>query len=383
VTNPQPLRFGIAGIGAGASNLLEGFIRSPRVRITAAADVRADALQAFGRQFGAKTFQSVEDLCRSPQVDVVWVATPNRLHAQHAILAADSGKHVIVSKPMAMTLQQCEAMIEAADRNGVELLVGHSQGLAPTVRKMAELVHSGEYGKLGMVHTWHYTDWVYRPRLPAELDEGQGGGVVFRQAPHQIDIVRLIGGQPLRSVRAASLQLDPGRATTGAYVAYLEFEDGTPATLVYSGYGHFKSPELTAGRARTWAQVSKGTTAEEERALKEAARYGGGASTASEEATSASERTHAIFGLTLVSCQLADIRQAPRGVLVYGDSGKQEIVVPPDERGEAEFEEMYRAVRHGRPILHDGRWGLATHEATLAILESARQRKEIALTQQG
>lgn len=381
-TDPHPLRFGIAGIGAGASNLLQGFTRNPHVRITAAADLRAEPLGAFGQQFGAVTFQAVEEMCRSSEVDVVWVATPNHLHAEHAIMAAEHRKHVIVSKPMAMTIEECEAMIAAANRNGVKLLVGHSQGLAATIRKVADLVRSGGFGKLGMVHTWHYTDWVYRPRLPAELDENLGGGAVFRQAPHQIDIVRIIGGQPLRSVRASTLQLDPDRPTTGAYVAYLEFDDGTPATLVYSGYGHFRASELTEGRGRSWAQVTGQTTPEEERAMKESVRYSGRAADHSGHEEPGAQQAHSIFGLTLVSCQLADIRQSPRGLFVYDANGKHEVPVPADERGEAEFEEMYQAVRHGRPILHDGRWGQATHEVTLAILESARQGTEITLSRQ-
>src|SRR5207244_98057 len=106
------------------------------------------------------------------------------------------------------------------------------------------LVNSGELGKLGMVHTWHFTDWMYRPRLPAELDIEQGGGPVFRQASHQVDIVRYIAGGLVRSVRASVVQLDVERGAAGAYSAFLEFSDGTPATIVYSGYGHFSMSEL-------------------------------------------------------------------------------------------------------------------------------------------
>src|SRR5919201_4604172 len=102
---------------------------------------------------------------------------------------------------MGISLAEAEAMNAAAERHGVRLLAGHTQSLAPTVRKMAGVVRGGELGRLGMVHTWHYTDWMYRPRLPAELDTSLGGGPVFRQASHQVDIVRAIAGGTLRSVR--------------------------------------------------------------------------------------------------------------------------------------------------------------------------------------
>ncbi len=154
------LRWGIAGIGSGASNLLGGFSRNPHVKITAAADIRKEAVEAFGREFNCETYLSVEEMCKSPNVDAVWVSTPNHLHAEHVIAAVENKKHCTVSKPMAITLEECEAMNEAAERNGVVLLSGHTQSMLPAVRKMAEVVRSGEYGRLAMIHSWHYNDWM-------------------------------------------------------------------------------------------------------------------------------------------------------------------------------------------------------------------------------
>src|SRR5436305_15160290 len=132
------LRVGIAGLGVASTNALLELAAHPRVRITAAADVRAAARDAFARQFQAETYDSVEALCASPHVDAVYVLTPNRWHAAHAIAAAEHGKQVIADKPMALTLADCDAMIAAAERNGVRLLIGHSQGLDGPIVKMAE-----------------------------------------------------------------------------------------------------------------------------------------------------------------------------------------------------------------------------------------------------
>ncbi|MBM2811771.1 MAG: 4,5-dihydroxyphthalate dehydrogenase [Chloroflexi bacterium] len=375
------LRFGIAGVGVGASNLLGGFKRNPRVKVTAAADLRTDAVEAFGREFGCETYGSVEAMCKSPNVDAVWVSTPNQFHAEHAILAAEHGKHVTVSKPMAITLEECEAMNQAAERNGVKLLSGHTQAMLAPIRKMAELVHSGDYGRLGMVHSWNYTDWMYRPRMPYELDVSKGGGVVFRQSPHHIDIVRLIGGGLVRSVRAMTLELDTKRPAPGAFVAYLQFEDGTPATIVYSGYGHFGSHEITFESSYRPPMMPRDATPEQEAALKEARRYTG--SGPSETRPEEEPPWHSAFGLTLVTCERADIRQSPHGLWVYDDAGKREIEVPKAEsRGEPEFDEMYQAVVRDRPVVHSGRWGQATHEVSLAIMESARTGREIMMSHQ-
>jgi phthalate 4,5-cis-dihydrodiol dehydrogenase len=359
----EPLRMGLVGMGVGARQLLPALTGSAYSRLVAVADVRPAAREQAAGDFGVRTYALVEDLSQDPNVEAVWVATPNQLHARHAILAAEAGKHVIVSKPMAISLEETAAMNAAAERNHVLLLAGHTQSMAPTIRKMAELVASGELGKLGMLHTWHYTDWMYRPRLPAELDVNQGGGPVFRQASHQVDIVRSIAAKRVRSVRAMVVQLDLERSAPGGYTAYLEFEDGTPATIVYSGYGHFAMGELL-GRDVPPAVTVGG----DEAAAKEALRNAPGAG-----------NTLGLFGLTLVTCERGDLRESRDGVFVYSHGERRHIPVVDEPRGEAELKELYEGVRHGRRLVHDGRWGEATLEVCLAIHESARTRAEVLL----
>jgi phthalate 4,5-cis-dihydrodiol dehydrogenase len=369
-----PLKFGLVGVGAGARNLLAGFASSPHAELEAVADVREEALTSMAREYGVRTFRSVEELCERGDVDAVWVAVPNQLHAQCSIAALERGKHVIVSKPMAVTLEECEAMNAAAERNGVLLLAGHSQAMAAPIRKMAELAQSGEYGTLAMVHTWHYTDWIYRPRLPAELDESQGGGAVFRQSPHQIDIVRVIVGSPVTAVKGRTFKLDPERPATGAYTAMLTFASGAAATIVYSGYGHLNASELTFGQGGgPGMPLARGASAPDEEALKNQYRErsaGGGFG----------GESHPFFGLTVATCERADIRQSPAGLYVYDEHGRQEIELPIEaQRGEAELAELYEAVVNRKPLVHDGRWGQATHQVTLAIMESANTGREVLL----
>jgi phthalate 4,5-cis-dihydrodiol dehydrogenase len=377
-----PLRVGLIGVGVGASQLLPALTRSPHIQLTAGADVRPAALEQFAREFGCATYLSVEELCERSDVEAVWVATPNQFHAAHVIAAAERGKHVIVSKPMATTLQEADAMNLAAERNGVRLLAGHTQSMAPTIRRMASLVKSGELGKLGMVHTWHYTDWMYRPRLPAELDVALGGGPVFRQASHQVDIVRYIAGGLVRSVRAQTVQLDAERGAPGAYTAYLEFADGTPASIVYSGYGHFGMGELLGDGAREAARAparSRGGAAPaDEAAAKEAMRYSGGATAAA----NSSANSLGLFGLTLVTCERGDLRESSDGLFLYQRGERTALPIADEMRGAAELEELYQAVRFDQPIVHDGRWGAATLEVCLAIHESARTQGEVLLQRQ-
>ncbi len=383
------MRFGIAGLGIASTQIVPEFAGRPHLQLKAAADPRGAALDKFEREFGGETYESVEEMCQSPNIDAIYVCTPNHLHAEHVISAARNGKHAIVEKPMGLSIEECEAMNEAAERHGVKLLCGHTHSFDPPVRKMRELVASGELGALRMISTWHFNEFMYRPRMPHELDPKQGGNIVFNQGPHQVDIVRLIGGGLVHSVRGTTGIWDLSRHAEGAYCAYLEFEDGTPATLVYNGYGHFDTAEFTewAGEQqrnpdynlRVRRALASVTKPEEEWALKEAQRFGGG----DERQYRGQREVQSLFGLTIVSCEHGDIRQTPHALLIYGDDGKWEVPVAAGERGRAaELEELYQAVVHDRPVFHDGRWGEATLEVVLAIMQSARERRELLMSRQ-
>ena len=386
------LRLGMAGLGVASTQILPPISKLPFIKITAAADMRADAVAKFREQYKAEGYTSIEELCASPNVDAVYIATPNSLHAEHAITAAKHKKHIIVEKPMAMTLAECDAMNEAADNYGVKLLCGHTHSFDPPIRKMREIVKSGELGKLCMINSWNYNEFMYRPRMKHELATSHG--VVLNQGPHHVDIVRLIGGGMVRSVRAMTGVWDKAREWEGSYTCYLEFEDGTPATLIYSGYGFFDTAELFSwvgegGQYRdpktnldVRARLREVRTAEEEEQLKEGMRFGGRREGEFSHVWSG-ERKQPFFGFTLASCEKGDIRQTPNGLYIYGETEQREIALPAGSRGrEAEIEELYNAVVHDRPVFHGGRWGAATLEVCLAMLESAQQRKEIMLSHQ-
>ena len=386
------LRLGIAGLGVASTQILPAISTLPFVKIAAAADIRTDALAKFRQAYNGETFTSIEALCSSPNVDAVYVSTPNQFHAQHAIAAANQKKHVIVEKPMALSVEECEAMNEAAEKNGVKLLCGHTHSFDPPVRKIRAIVKSGELGKLCMINSWNYNEFMYRPRMKHELATSRG--VVLNQGPHHVDIVRLIGGGKVRSVRAMTGIWDKARGHEGSYTCYLEFEDGTPATLVYSGYGFFDTAELFSwvgegGQYRdpetnlkVRKRIREVRSAEEEEQLKEGMRFGGQREGEFSHVWSG-ERKQPFFGLTLVSCERGDIRQTPDGLLIYGENERREITLPSGARGrEAEMEELYNAVVHDQPLFHDGRWGEATLEVCLAILESAEKRQEVFLLHQ-
>src|SRR6185369_7299222 len=162
----EPVRLGIIGLGMAGATMVHAAALHPGVRLAAAADPQPDPRAAFTRVFGAAAFEDARQVCERRDVEAVYIATPHQFHREHAVLAAECGKHVIVEKPMALSLEDCDAMIEAADRNKVHLIVGHTHGFDPAVREMQRIISSGAVGTLGLVAMWNYTNFLYRPRRP-------------------------------------------------------------------------------------------------------------------------------------------------------------------------------------------------------------------------
>jgi phthalate 4,5-cis-dihydrodiol dehydrogenase len=383
----RALGLGVIGLGMAGAVMVRAAARHQGVVLTAAADPQAAPREAFGRDFNARTYADARALCEDPAVEVVYIATPHQFHAEHAVMAAERGKHVILEKPIALTLADCDRIIAAVDRAKVHLIVGHTHAFDPAVRAMRAVVASGELGALGMVASWNYTNFLYRPRRPEELDTSKGGGILFNQVPHQIDTVRLLAGGLVKSVRAQVGVLDPARPTEGNATVFLEFADGVAASLVYSGYDFFDSDELHFCISERGApkEPAHGATrralaarkAEETSLRTQSFAYGG------KDAGEPRHQPH--FGLTIATCARGDLRASADGVFVYGVDGKRELALPDGGKYSGRLnvlDDMRAAMLSGAKPVHDARWGKATLEVALAIQASARDRREVMLKHQ-
>lgn len=377
------LKLGVAGLGRAFSLMVPAFTGDPRVALLAAADPREEARQRFHQEFQGRTHATVEALCADPSLDVIYVATPHQFHADHARMAAAHGKHVLVEKPMALTLQDCAAMIAAAHKAGVHLLVGHSHSFDAPILRTRSIIESGALGPVRMINALDYTDFLYRPRRPEELATESGGGVIFNQAAHQVDIVRLLAGARVTSVRALTGAWDAARPTEGAYSCQLTFENGAFASLVYSGYAHFDSDELTGWIGEMGAKKDPGAygatrrllLGENETQIKNARNYGGPAFTEIRK-----PQAHQHFGTVIVSCERGDLRPLPTGVAVYADSEQRFEALPPPGVPRVEvIDELYDAIVNGRSPVHSGESAMQTMQVCFAMLRSSREQREIAL----
>ena len=296
-------------------------------------------------------------MLRQAALDAVYIATPTELHPEHVAQACAAKKHVLTEKPMAIRVDA-----GAGDgRGGRSAPASCSRSGIRTAttcrsRACARSSPSGALGRVRMIHTWNFTDWMARPRRAAELDVGQGGGVTYRQGAHQIDILRLIGGGLVKSVRATTFDWDESRRSIGAHTIYLNFADGTAATAVYNGYGHFAGAELIGGIGE-WGEAARPRAAPKPAAALSPEQELAAKRKRARNAIPASAPHQPHFGLTLVSCERGDIRQSPDGLLVYSERGREEIALPSDKSPRdlviAEFADAIA----GKPVTHTGPLG--------------------------
>jgi phthalate 4,5-cis-dihydrodiol dehydrogenase len=387
------LRLGVIGLGRAFSLTSPAFrAASHEIALMAAADPRPEARARFAQEFGGKAYESVDAFLHDAPIDAVYIASPHQFHAVQTIAAAEAGKHVLVEKPMALTLSEAEAMVAAAQRARVKLLVGHTHSFDAPIAATRAIIESGEFGPVRLITALNFTDFLYRPRRAEELDTAQGGGVIFNQALHQIDIVRLLAGGLIESATAQTGNWDAARPTEGAYSAWLRFAGDVAASITYSGYAHYDSDALLGwidegGKAkdgesflRTIAALPPGLGRAAEEELRRRRGYGAADAPA---AAPDGARWHEHFGFIVVSCQRADLRPVPQGVIVdsHGERGLRPLAPPRAPRLEV-IAELCAAVWNDRPALHSGEWGLATLEAALAILQSSRERRAIPLQRQ-
>lgn len=372
----DPIRLGVAGLGRAFVLMLPSFRADPRVRLVAAASPSPREAAAFTAEFGGPCHANVAALCADPGVEAIYVATPHQMHRDHVVAALEAGKHVLVEKPLAVKLEDGLAMVEAARAANRHLIVGPSHSFDAPIALARQIIDSGEFGRLRMVQALNYTDFLYRPRRPEELRSDQGGGVIFSQGIHQIDVVRLLAGGMVTQVSAMTGAWDPQRPSEGAYAALMHFANGAFASLNYSGMAHFDSdvwmgnvgelghdkPADSYGAAR---RALASAAPADEIALKEARTFGGGHQPAPAQ-------HHEHFGPVIALCDRADLRLTPDGVEISADTKREFRRCPLTAAPRAPvLDALVAALREGRTPVQTGAWGLASLEVCHAILASA------------
>jgi phthalate 4,5-cis-dihydrodiol dehydrogenase len=244
---------GIVGLGPAGVAMLGAAFGHDQVSVAAVADTDIEWLGPGSAE--PRRYRSLDRLLEDDQVEAVHIATPTPMHFDHVLRALSAGRHVIVEKPVTATARETEDLMARAAGFGRVVIVGHSEAFEPYVQAVRGAVASGAIGTPTMVVAEKFTDWMRRPRLPAEWDGASGGGLIRRQGVHQVDVVRSITGADF-SVREAKVRLDRERGVPGTYTAWLSSNDALSAVITHDGVGRL-SPAPARPRTQDTDEESK------------------------------------------------------------------------------------------------------------------------------
>jgi len=233
----EPLRTAVIGYGKIAHLHAQALRSLPQSNFVAVCGRDAARAQTFAQQYGAAAFTSVRTMIEQAGVQAVVICTPHPAHAAPAIEAAACGAHVLVEKPLAASLADCDAMIAAADRAGVKLGVVSQRRFYEPVRRMRQAIDDGKIGQpvLGSVILYGWRDEAYYRSDPWRGQWlAEGGGVLVNQAPHQLDLLQWFMG-PIEEVFGYWANLNhPFIEVEDTAVAVLRFKNGGLGSIVAS-----------------------------------------------------------------------------------------------------------------------------------------------------
>jgi predicted dehydrogenase len=191
------LRTGLIGCGKVGRTHAGALANIPESEFVAVCDQNRARAEDLATQYSIEAYDHVAAMIADAGVQAVVVSTPHPVHAEPAVMAAQAGVHVLVEKPLAASLRDCDDMIAAADGAGVKLGVISQRRLYPPVRRVRDAIDSGKIGQpvLGTVMMLGWRDEPYYRSDPWRGTwRGEGGGVLVNQSPHQLDLLQWFMG---------------------------------------------------------------------------------------------------------------------------------------------------------------------------------------------
>ena len=195
-----PLKIGMVGTGGISNRHITAYLEHPdRVKLTAVCDLDETRAQEFARKAGVEAvYTDFDKMLREADIEAVDNCTGHAQHAPLCIAAAEAGKHAIVEKAMALTVQECRDMIEAADKAGVTLMVAQDLRYSPEAVAVKRFIDDGKLGDIVAARTHLIGRGGSIPGYERYADAKQGGGVMRAVQVHHIDLLRYYVGNVKR-----------------------------------------------------------------------------------------------------------------------------------------------------------------------------------------
>lgn len=238
------INLGIIGAGIIAHNHVEAAINTPGVKLLCIADIVSQKAESLAEKYNIKPYTNYREMLDNESLDAVIITLPVFLHCESVVEAANRGLHILVEKPMASTVEECNLMISEAKKNNVKLMVGHIQRYISSNMRAFEMIQEGTLGQLIMINEKRYSNY-FNDKRPAWClkKETAGGGVIMNLGAHSIDKALYMSQAGIKRVSGKVGFFAKETDIEGNGQLFLEMENGV--SLVSTHYGYSKVLEFT------------------------------------------------------------------------------------------------------------------------------------------
>jgi UDP-N-acetyl-2-amino-2-deoxyglucuronate dehydrogenase len=232
VSAEKKFRIALIGCGRISKNHFEAIDQIDGLELVAVCDSDSERAEQAGKQWGVPHYTSYEKMLKESKTDIVTIATPSGLHAEQGIEAANAGKHVVMEKPMAISLTGADSLVHACDKAGVQLFVVKQNRLNPPVQLLKSAVDRNRFGRIYMAScTVHWArPQEYYDQAPWRGTWEFDGGAFMNQASHYVDLIQWLMG-PVESVMAKTATLARRIETEDSGIAILKFRSGALGSI--------------------------------------------------------------------------------------------------------------------------------------------------------
>ena len=233
----KKIQIAVVGTGIIGIKHLDAIEKNGDCTLCAVCDINEESVIKQALKYGVPYFTDYRDIVTKSKAEAVILNLPHFLHCEVSEFFLNHGIHVLVEKPMANTVEECDRMILAAQRSGKKLAVGHHQRFVPTNKRVKEIYESGELGKLCMIHETRTTDYFVSTRPKWFLNKKMaGGGIVMNYGAHALDKIFSLTGHNKAEVTALVDNVKNDEQIEGHAQILLKFVDGLSASITFSGY---------------------------------------------------------------------------------------------------------------------------------------------------
>ncbi len=231
------LKIAVVGTGIIGLDHLKAIKMSDELQLVAVCDLNEEKVKAIAEEYCVPYFLDYKEIPEKTDAEAVILNLPHGIHCESTVFFLEAGLHVLLEKPMANTVAECDEMIEAERRSGKKLAIGHIQRFLTANRLAKEYIESGKIGKLCMINDMRSINY-FKPDRPRWFLSKKlaGGGIVMNYGAHSLDKFAYVTGERVEEITAVCGNIKNSEDIEGHAQIFLKMSGGVTAAVTFSGY---------------------------------------------------------------------------------------------------------------------------------------------------